>query len=108
LLANLCELQRRDGVTVLVVHHARRDGGSIRAGQALRGSSKFPLRLIDISPEAEDRPARYPFSILVAFRMLHRDALTLATAASVQKRHGRCVGYRGEAATMKNCSREGR
>ena len=40
LLAYLRELQRRHGMAVLVVHHARK-GGSARAGQALRGSSEF-------------------------------------------------------------------
>ena len=40
LLAYLRELQRRHGVAVLVVHHARK-GGGVRAGQALRGSSEF-------------------------------------------------------------------
>ena len=39
LLAYLRELQRRYGVAVLVVHHAKKGGG--RAGQALRGSSEF-------------------------------------------------------------------
>jgi hypothetical protein len=41
LLAYLRELQRRHGVAVTVVHHARKGGGAIRAGQALRGSSEF-------------------------------------------------------------------
>ena len=41
LLAYLRELQRRYGVAVLVVHHARKSGASVRAGQALRGSSEF-------------------------------------------------------------------
>ena len=41
LLAYLRELQRRHGVAVLVVHHARKGGGGVRAGQALRGSSEF-------------------------------------------------------------------
>ena len=40
LLAFLRELQRRHGMAVLVVHHARK-GGAVRAGQALRGSSEF-------------------------------------------------------------------
>ena len=40
LLAYLRELQRRHGMAVLVVHHARKGGGA-RAGQALRGSSEF-------------------------------------------------------------------
>jgi len=41
LLAFLRELQRRHGVAVLVVHHAKKGGGGVRAGQALRGSSEF-------------------------------------------------------------------
>ncbi len=35
------ELQRRHGVAVAVVHHAKKGGGGVRAGQALRGSSEF-------------------------------------------------------------------
>jgi hypothetical protein len=41
LLAFLRELQRRYAVAVLVVHHARKGGACVRAGQALRGSSEF-------------------------------------------------------------------
>ena len=41
LLAFLRELQRRHGVAVLVVHHARKGAANARAGQALRGSSEF-------------------------------------------------------------------
>jgi len=41
LLAFLREPQRRHGVAVAVVHHARKGAGTIRAGQALRGSSEF-------------------------------------------------------------------
>lgn len=40
-LAFLRELQRRHGVAVAVVHHARKGASAIRAGQALRGSSEF-------------------------------------------------------------------
>ena len=41
LLAYLRELQRRYGVAVVVVHHAKKAAGRARAGQALRGSSEF-------------------------------------------------------------------
>jgi hypothetical protein len=41
LLAYLRELQRRHLLAVLVVHHAKKGGARIRAGQALRGSSEF-------------------------------------------------------------------
>ena len=41
LLAYLRALQRRYGLAVLVVHHAKKGGGCTRAGQALRGSSEF-------------------------------------------------------------------
>ncbi len=41
LLAALRDLQRRFAVAVAVVHHARKGGQAMRAGQALRGSSDF-------------------------------------------------------------------
>ena len=41
LLAYLRELQRRVGVAVVLVHHARKARQHVRAGQALRGSSEF-------------------------------------------------------------------
>jgi hypothetical protein len=41
LLAYLRELQRRHGMAVLVVHHAKKGASGVRAGQALRGSSEF-------------------------------------------------------------------
>ena len=41
LLAYLRDLQRAHGVAVMVVHHAKKGAGRIRAGQALRGSSEF-------------------------------------------------------------------
>jgi AAA domain-containing protein len=41
LLAFLRDLQRRHCLAVIVVHHARKSAGNIRAGQALRGSSEF-------------------------------------------------------------------
>ena len=41
LLAYLRDLQRRHGLAVAVVHHARKGAAHARAGQALRGSSEF-------------------------------------------------------------------
>jgi hypothetical protein len=41
LLAYLRELQRHHDLSVVLVHHAKKGGGNIRAGQALRGSSEF-------------------------------------------------------------------
>lgn len=41
LLAYLRELQRSAGLAVVLVHHARKGAGKIRAGQALRGSSEL-------------------------------------------------------------------
>lgn len=41
LLAYLRQLQRQHGVSVTVVHHAKKGAGKAREGQALRGSSEF-------------------------------------------------------------------
>ncbi len=41
LVAYLRTLQRQHQLAVLVVHHARKSAGRMRAGQALRGSSEF-------------------------------------------------------------------
>lgn len=41
ILSYLRELQRCAGVAVVLVHHAKKGGAKIRAGQALRGSSEF-------------------------------------------------------------------
>jgi hypothetical protein len=41
LLAFLRELQRKHHCCVVLVHHARKGGNNVRAGQALRGSSEF-------------------------------------------------------------------
>ena len=89
LLAYLRELQRRHGVAVLVVHHARKGGGSVRAGQALRGSSEFHawgdsnlyLRRdgdnLSLSVEHRAAPAISPMTIELAQR---GDALALEVA----------------------------
>jgi hypothetical protein len=49
LLAFLRELQRRHAIAVVLVHHAKKGAGAIRAGQALRGSSEFHAWVIPIS-----------------------------------------------------------
>lgn len=41
LLGFLRGLQRRHGIAVVLVHHARKGGAHLRAGQALRGSSEL-------------------------------------------------------------------
>lgn len=41
LLAYLRELQRHHAMAVIIVHHAKKGGAHVRAGQALRGSSEF-------------------------------------------------------------------
>jgi hypothetical protein len=41
LLAYLRDLQRRHRLAAILVHHARKGAGAMRAGQALRGSSEF-------------------------------------------------------------------
>jgi hypothetical protein len=41
ILGNLRQMQKRHKTSILVVHHAKKSGGGIRAGQALRGSSEF-------------------------------------------------------------------
>jgi hypothetical protein len=41
LLAYLRELQREHQAAVMLVHHARKSAGGVRAGQALRGSSEL-------------------------------------------------------------------
>lgn len=41
LLAFLRQIQRRHGCAIILVHHARKGAGGVRAGQALRGSSEL-------------------------------------------------------------------
>jgi hypothetical protein len=89
LLAFLRELQRRHGTAVLVVHHAKKGGGGVRAGQALRGSSEFHawgdsnlyLRRngdeIGLSVEHRAAPSPKPLTIELAQR---GDALALEVA----------------------------
>ena len=41
ILDNLRVMQRQYGTAIMVVHHAKKNGGKTRAGQTLRGSSEF-------------------------------------------------------------------
>jgi len=86
LLASLRELQRRHGLAVLLVHHARKGGARVRAGQALRGSSEFHawgdsnlyLRRLgnEITLTIEHRAAPSPPSLALQLAQ-HEDALAL-------------------------------
>jgi hypothetical protein len=86
LLASLRELQRRHGLAVLLVHHARKGGARVRAGQALRGSSEFHawgdsnlyLRRVgeQITLSVEHRAAPSPPSLVLKLAQ-HGDALAL-------------------------------
>lgn len=81
LLAYLREQQRRFGVSVVLVHHARKGGGKLRAGQALRGSSEFHAwgdTNLFLRRDAEDR---------LTLSVEHRAASGLAaqTLALVQR-----------------------
>lgn len=91
LLAYLRDLQRRHQLAVIVVHHARKGGAHLRAGQALRGSSEFHAwgdsnlyvrRIGDqISLSVEHRAAASPAGITVELRQ-SGDALALDVVAS--------------------------
>lgn len=92
LLAYLRELQRRYALAVLLVHHAKKGGGKIRAGQALRGSSEFHawgdsnlyLRRLgnDLTMTVEHRaaPSRPPLALELAQR---GEALALEVRSAV-------------------------
>ena len=92
LLAHLRELQRRYALSVLVVHHAKKSSGGIRAGQALRGSSEFHAwgdsnLYLRRSPQAltltiEHRAAPSPPNVPLELQA-HGDALALHLAQTV-------------------------
>ena len=101
LLAYLRDLQRRYGTAVIVVHHARKGAGGVRAGQALRGSSEFHawgdsnlyLRRdgdnLSLSVEHRAAASMAPVSIELAQRgnalalevVVRRDAVTPASSS---------------------------
>jgi AAA domain len=93
LLAYLRELQRRHTLSVLVVHHAKKGGARIRAGQALRGSSEFHawgdsnlyLRRMEnqlsLTVEHRAAPSMPPIDLELAQR---GDSLALETRAAAQ------------------------
>ncbi|MHB8816540.1 MAG: AAA family ATPase [Steroidobacteraceae bacterium] len=92
LLAYLRTLQRQHQLAVLVVHHARKSAGRMRAGQALRGSSEFHawgdsnlyLRRSggELNLTVEHRAAPSPPTIGLALAQ-RGDALALEIASSI-------------------------
>jgi hypothetical protein len=92
LLAYLRTLQRQYQLAVLVVHHARKSAGRMRAGQALRGSSEFHawgdsnlyLRRSggELNLTVEHRAAPSPPSITLELAQ-RGDALALEIASQV-------------------------
>lgn len=103
LLAYLRELQRRYHVAVVLVHHARKGGAKMRAGQALRGSSEFHawgdsnlyLRRNgdQITLSVEHRAAASISAVslhldtaneAVALTAIEREAATIVTAATAE------------------------
>jgi hypothetical protein len=96
LLAYLRELQRRHAISVLVVHHAKKGGARIRAGQALRGSSEFHawgdgllyLRRMEsqltLTVEHRAAPSMPPIDLELAQR---GESLALELRASAQPIH---------------------
>jgi hypothetical protein len=91
LLAYLRELQRRYQLAVTLVHHAKKGGARLRAGQALRGSSEFHawgdsnlyLRRTDneltLSIEHRAAPSPHPINLELTQR---GDAVALGLRAS--------------------------
>lgn len=71
LLAYLRDLQRRFGLALAVVHHARKGAGRARAGQALRGSSEF-----------------HAWTDSSLYLRRHDDALTLTIEHRAEPSHG--------------------
>jgi AAA domain len=106
LLAFLRELQRRHAVAVLVVHHAKKDAGRLRAGQALRGSSEFHAwgdtnlflkkqsdDTVTLSVEHRAAPSMRPLTLElatnrlgVALRIVDRAPAPIETPSSVDDR----------------------
>jgi hypothetical protein len=75
LLAYLRDLQRRHGVAVIVVHHARKGAGNVRAGQALRGSSEFHAwGDSNLYLRREPAPAKTPGDERITLSVEHRAA----------------------------------
>jgi len=93
LLAYLRELQRRHAISVLVVHHAKKGGARLRAGQALRGSSEFHAwgdsnlylrrteNQLTLSVEHRAAPSMPPIDLELAQR---GESLALETRPSAQ------------------------
>jgi hypothetical protein len=92
LLAYLRDLQRRLGLAVVLVHHARKGAGHVRAGQALRGSSELHawgdsnlyLRRhdADLTLTVEHRAAPAPGDLALALQPHGAGGLALSVLAT--------------------------
>ena len=90
ILGYLRELQRAHGLAVVVVHHARKNGGSATGGQSLRGSSDF-FAWVDTALSLRRRHQH------LALAVEHRaaaapDPVTLALVGTEQDMHLAVVG----------------
>jgi AAA domain len=85
LLAFLRDLQRRYAIAIALVHHARKGAGTIRAGQALRGSSEFHAwgdSNLYLRRDGDDR---------IILSAEHRDAPAIPSVALTLSQHGNAL-----------------
>jgi hypothetical protein len=104
-LAYLRELQRRYALGIVVVHHAKKGAGNVRAGPALRGSSEFHawgdsnlyLRreadTLTLSVEHRAAPALKPMKIelveageALALQLIERNKVAAPVPSSLDER----------------------
>ena len=92
ILDGLRQLQRTYGCAIMVVHHARKGAGHLRAGQALRGSSEFhawgdsnlfirrqqDVLTLDIEHRAAQAPDPIALSLIASERHLVLQPITEA------------------------------
>jgi hypothetical protein len=114
LLAYLRELQRHHDLSVMLVHHAKKGGGRIRAGQALRGSSEFHAwgdsnlylrrsnQQLTLTVEHRAAPSLEPMELelaehadALALQLLTRSAASTPAPESVDERIKRALAAAG-------------